>query len=116
MLQLIERLGEKYLVQKLASKYTFSGRTSLTVDEAEAVLEELEKIDELLKQLEEARDTAQIGIIDLEALAEFARWADPGGTKVLVLLVDNAGGHVALDLKVPPNVRLFHLPPCTPEL
>ena len=51
-----------------------------------------------------------------EALAEFARWADPGGTRVLVVLVDNAGGHVAGDLRVPDNVRLFHLPPCTPEL
>ena len=51
-----------------------------------------------------------------EALAAFARWADPGGSRVLVVLVDNAGGHVAGDLEVPPNVRLFHLPPCTPEL
>jgi hypothetical protein len=51
-----------------------------------------------------------------EALAEFARWADPEGQKVLVLLVDNAGGHVAKDLKVPGNVRLHPLPPCTPEL
>ena len=30
-----------------------------------------------------------------EALAEFARWADPEGVKLLVVLVDNAGGHVA---------------------
>jgi hypothetical protein len=51
-----------------------------------------------------------------EALAEFARWADPGGEKVLVVLVDNAGGHVAKGLKVPANVRLCPLPPCTPEL
>jgi hypothetical protein len=51
-----------------------------------------------------------------EALAEFARWADPEGQKVLVLLVDNAGWHVAKDLKVPGNVRLHPLPPCTPEL
>jgi hypothetical protein len=51
-----------------------------------------------------------------EALAEFARWADPEGKKVLVLLVDNAGGHVAKALKVPANVRLYPLPPCTPEL
>jgi transposase len=51
-----------------------------------------------------------------EALAAFARWADPEGRKVLALLVDNAGWHVAKDLKVPANVRLFGLPPCTPEL
>jgi hypothetical protein len=50
------------------------------------------------------------------ALEEFARWADPGGAKLLVVLVDNAGWHVAKRLAVPPNVVLHRLPPCTPEL
>lgn len=51
-----------------------------------------------------------------EALADFAGWADPGGDKVLVVIVDNAGWHVAGKLAVPPNVVLHHLPSCTPEL
>ena len=51
-----------------------------------------------------------------DALAAFAARADPGGAKVLVVLVDNAGWHVAKRLVVPPNVRLHFLPPCTPEL
>jgi hypothetical protein len=51
-----------------------------------------------------------------QALADFARWADPGGRKVLVLVADRAGGHIAKKLAVPPNVRLHHLPSCTPEL
>ena len=50
------------------------------------------------------------------ALAEFARRADPAGEKLLVLLVDNAGWHVAKRLARPPNVVLHPLPPCTPEL
>lgn len=50
------------------------------------------------------------------ALGEFARWADPAGAKRLVLLVDNAGWHVAKRLAMPPNVTLHRLPPCTPEL
>ena len=50
------------------------------------------------------------------ALAEFARWADPTDEKRLVVLVDNAGWHVAKRLGVPPNVLLHPLPPCTPEL
>ena len=49
-------------------------------------------------------------------MAEFTRWADPEGKKVLVVLVDNAGGHIAKDLQVPAHVRLYRLPPCTPEL
>ena len=48
----------------------------MTVPEALAVKEELEKIDELIKQLEEARKTAQIGIIDMDLLAEFAEPGD----------------------------------------
>ena len=51
-----------------------------------------------------------------EALAAFAAHADPNGTKVLVLMVDNAGWHTAKRLAVPANVRLHFLPPCTPEL
>jgi DDE superfamily endonuclease len=51
-----------------------------------------------------------------DALAGFAAHADPGGRKVLVVLVDNAGWHVAKRLVVPPNVVLHFLPPCTPEL
>ena len=50
------------------------------------------------------------------ALGEFARWADPGHSKTIVLLVDNAGCHVAKSLVVPPGLVLHPLPPCTPEL
>src|SRR5260221_41120 len=48
-----------------------------------AIKEELEKIDQLIKQLEEAAKTAQIGIIDMEALAEFA---EPGDIQQLSAL------------------------------
>ena len=50
------------------------------------------------------------------ALEEFARWADPGGSKRLVELVDGAGWHKAKRLAVPSNVALHRLPPGTPEL
>lgn len=50
------------------------------------------------------------------ALADFASWADPTNRKVLVLLVDRAGWHIAKKLAVPANVVLHHLPSCTPEL
>jgi uncharacterized protein with von Willebrand factor type A (vWA) domain len=75
LVQLVARLGDKYQVDDLASKYEFTGRTILTVPQALEVKEELETIDRLLKQLEEAARTAQIGIIDLEELSQFA---EPG--------------------------------------
>jgi uncharacterized protein with von Willebrand factor type A (vWA) domain len=72
----IERLGEKYEVDELAAKYEFTGHEAMSAPQALAIKEELEKIDELLKQLEEARKTAQIGIIDMEMLSEFAEPGD----------------------------------------
>ncbi|MAD79968.1 MAG: VWA domain-containing protein [Pirellulaceae bacterium] len=80
LVQLIETLGNKYQVDELAAKYVFTGRTPLTVPEALAVKEELEKIDELIKQLEEARETAQIAVVDMDALAEFT---EPGDVEKL---------------------------------
>jgi uncharacterized protein with von Willebrand factor type A (vWA) domain len=76
LVQLIERLGDKYQVDELAAKYEFTGQESLTIPQALDVKEELAKIDELLKQLEEARKTARIGIIDMELLGEFAEPGD----------------------------------------
>jgi len=76
IVQLVARLGDKYQVDALASKYAFTGRTPLDVPEALRVKEELEAIDRLLEQLREARENAQIGIIDMEALSEFAEPGD----------------------------------------
>ena len=75
LIRVMQSLSEKYEVDELAAKYEFTGQTPLGIPDAMAVKEELEKIDELLKQLEEARETAQIAIVDLEALSEFA---EPG--------------------------------------
>lgn len=89
MVQLIEALGEKYQIDELAAKYDFTGRVPMTIAEALRIKEELEKIDELLKQLEEARQTAQIAVIDLEALAEFTEQADVEQLEQLRQLVED---------------------------
>ncbi len=83
LLHLVERLGEKYQVDELAAKYEFTGRTPMSVPKALEVKQELEAIDKLLKQLEEAMQTAQIGVIDLEELAKFA---EPGDVQQLSAL------------------------------
>jgi uncharacterized protein with von Willebrand factor type A (vWA) domain len=75
IVQLIDRLGDKYQIDELAAKYTFTGRTVPTIPQAIEIKRELDEIDRLLKQLEEAAKTARIGIIDLNALSEYA---EPG--------------------------------------
>ena len=80
LVQLVDLLGDKYQVDELAAKYEFRGRTPMTVPQALSVKEELETIDRLLEQLEEASKTAQIGVIDLDELAEFT---EPGEVEKL---------------------------------
>jgi uncharacterized protein with von Willebrand factor type A (vWA) domain len=89
MVPLIERMGEKYEVDMLAAKYRFTGRESMSVPQAIAIKEELEKIDELLKQLEQAKETAQIGVIDMDALAEFAEPGDLAQLDALREFIEN---------------------------
>ncbi len=76
LLQVGQRMADKHNIEELASKYEFTGNESMSVAKALEVKEELEKIDELLKQLEEAAENAQIGIIDMEMLSEFADAGD----------------------------------------
>jgi uncharacterized protein with von Willebrand factor type A (vWA) domain len=80
LLRLSERLGDKYQVDELASKYEFTGRQSMTVPEALEIKKELETIDKLLEQLQEAMKSARIGIIDLD---ELARFVEPGDVRQL---------------------------------
>ncbi|MEI8123494.1 MAG: IS630 family transposase [bacterium] len=50
------------------------------------------------------------------ALREFVAAVDPGNKKMLLLVIDQAGFHIAGDLVVPDNVILRYLPSHTPEL
>jgi len=76
LVPLMEIMGHKYLISEMAAKYEFHGHTALTVLEALALKEELEKIDRLIEQLRQAQETAQIAVIDMEALAEYTEPGD----------------------------------------
>lgn len=72
LLQIIERLGEKYEVEKLASKYPFTGRQPMEVPNALEIKEELETIDRLIQQLKEAARNAKLYVVNMDELARFA--------------------------------------------
>ncbi|MCZ2343094.1 MAG: hypothetical protein LC104_15080 [Bacteroidales bacterium] len=76
LMPVVARLEEKYQIDELAARYAFTGRQTLTVPEALELKQILDEIDKLLKQLQEAKKTAQIGIIDLEELAQHVERAD----------------------------------------
>ena len=71
ILEAIERLGEKYQIDELAAKYSFTGNQGMSVEEALMIKMELEKIDKLLQQLKDALQNAQLALVDLEELSEF---------------------------------------------
>lgn len=50
------------------------------------------------------------------ALDAFTKFANPTGDKIIVVLVDRAGWHRTDKLIVPEGIRLFPLPPYSPEL
>ncbi len=89
LLNVHQRMIEKHQIQELVTKYAFSGTQSMTVPEALEIKEELEKIDELLKQIEEAAKTAQIGVIDMELMSEFAEPSDMQQLEELKRQVEN---------------------------
>jgi transposase len=49
-------------------------------------------------------------------LAEFARQAGASPRKQIVLVLDRAGGHTSIHLRVPDHVHVLLLPPYSPEL
>lgn len=71
LMHVVERLTEKYEIEELAAKYAFTGRKTMNVEQALEIKEELETIDKLLKQIEEAMKNAQIALIDVEELSQF---------------------------------------------
>lgn len=89
IVQLSAALGDKYQIDEMASKYAFTGRTPLTIPKALEVKEELETIDRLLEQIDEAAKTAQIAVIDLEELAQFAEPGDLERLQALHQLVED---------------------------
>jgi transposase len=49
-------------------------------------------------------------------LAQFARQVGASPTKQIVLVLDRAGWHTSVHLRVPEHVHLLFLPPYSPEL
>lgn len=71
LMAVIARLQDKYQVDELHANYDFTGRESLTIPEAIELKELLDKIEEMLNQVEEAMQNGQIAVLDVEEMGEF---------------------------------------------
>ncbi len=76
LMRVIATLAIRLEIEQLLSAYAFSGSEVVTPTEAVELKETLEKIDELLEQLKEARKNAKVALIDMDALREFVEDAD----------------------------------------
>jgi len=76
LMRITTALGDKYQLDQLVGKYSFTGREKTDVERALELKDELETIDRLLAQLKEAMKNAQLAIIDLDELSQFAESED----------------------------------------
>ncbi|HZZ29454.1 MAG TPA: hypothetical protein VFE46_15760, partial [Pirellulales bacterium] len=111
LVKLVDKLGDKYEIDELAAKYDFTGRTAMNVPQAIEIKEELETIDRLLKQLEEAAKNAQIGIIDLEELAQYAEPGDMDKLAQMQRQVEELLRHMAEQQGLQRGKRGYELTP-----
>ncbi len=111
VLRLSETLGEKYQVDELAAKYDFTGKQGMTIPKALEVKAELEMIDKLLKQLEEAMKTAQLGIIDMEELSEFVEPGDLEQLRALQQQIEDYMKTLAAEQGIQQGKKGFELTP-----
>ena len=72
LVRLMERLAAVYEIDEMAARWTFSGRERLGVPEALEVKQELEQIEDLLRQLEEAAKNGKVALVDMDALGRMA--------------------------------------------
>jgi uncharacterized protein with von Willebrand factor type A (vWA) domain len=111
LVKLVDRLGDKYEIDELASKYDFTGRTPMKIPQAIEIKEELETIDRLLKQLEEAAKNAKIAVIDLEELAQYAQPGDMDKLAQMQRQVEQLVRHMAEQQGLQRGNRGYELTP-----
>jgi uncharacterized protein with von Willebrand factor type A (vWA) domain len=111
VVQLVDRLGDKYQIDELVAKYEFTGQTPMTIPQALEIKEELETIDRLLAQLEEAVKTAQLGVIDMSALAQFAEPGDLEGLRELARQIEQYIRQLAEQQGLEKTARGYQLTP-----
>ncbi len=108
---IMDRLGDQYQVEELAANWSFSGREAMSVPKALEVKEQLETIEALLRQLEEAKRNAKIYLVDLEALGRFAEQQDLEELKRLKEQVEEMVERLAAEQGLSKSAKGYQLTP-----
>jgi len=111
LVRIMEDLGNKYEIEKLAAKYTFTGKRGMDVAKALEIKEELETIDRLIEQLKQAAKDAKIYVINMDELARFAGEEQVEGLEQLRRQVEEMLQHLAEEQGLQHQDGKFNLTP-----
>ena len=111
LVKVMEHLGNKYQIDELAAKYYFTGNESLTIPQALEIKEMLDKIEELLEQLEQSRENAQIAILDMDQLKEMIPEQDTHSLEEMQRTIENYVREMAEQQGVEFDGKEFQLTP-----
>lgn len=108
---LVDRLGQVYQMDELATRWEFTGRERPDLATAIEIKEELEEIDRLLGQLEEARKNGRVALIDMDALARYAASGDLDDLARLKARVEELMARMAAEQGLEKGKKGFGLTP-----
>ena len=111
LVPVMQHLANQYQVEELAANYYFTGDQPLTIDEALEIKELLDKIEDLLEQLQEARQNAQIAILDMDELKEFVPEQDTHSLEEMQRTIENYAREIAEQQGVEFDGQQFQLTP-----
>ena len=107
----MQHLANKYQIDELAAQYYFTGDQPLTIEEALEIKEMLDKIEELLEQLQDARQNAQIAILDIDELKEFVPEQDTHSLEEMQRTIENYVREMAEQQGIEFDGQQFQLTP-----
>jgi uncharacterized protein with von Willebrand factor type A (vWA) domain len=108
---LMDDLGNKYQVEELSAKYTFTGRQDMGIPEALDIKEELETIDRLIEQLKQAAKDAKLFLIDMDELGRFANEEQVDELQTIQQQIQEMLQHLADEQGIRKNKEGYSLTP-----
>lgn len=111
LVTLMDRLGDVFQVEQLAAKYTFTGRTPMSIQKAIEIKDELETIDRLIEQLKQAARDAKVYRVNLDELARFANEEQVSELQALQRQVEEMVRHLAEEQGLQRDGEQFALTP-----
>jgi len=111
LVRLMDDLGNRYQIEEMAAKYTFTGRRDMTIEHSLEIKDELETIDRLIEQLKQAAKDAKVFLIDMDELGRFADESQMEDLQAIQQQVEEMLRHMAEEQGIKKNRDGYRLTP-----